>query len=156
MQSSLTGKLMRAVCKLGEEDNKPCNLYKEKGIFTGDMSYMLVCKRLSYWQPNKEFMYPGLQCTAEHLCHMGVPNLHPQGCKQLLRASYNRDHQIFMGSLSKVSSGQIYLGITEGPAAFLLFLPDVVSGLVACSWERLGQCMLLQQSTAVSPAGNTP
>lgn len=51
---------MEAVCKPGEEDNKPCNLYKEKGIFTGDMSYMLVCKHLSYWQPHKEFMCPGL------------------------------------------------------------------------------------------------
>lgn len=60
MQSSLTGKFMEAVCKPGEEDNKPCNLCKGKGIFTGDMSYMLVCKHLSYWQPHKEFMSPGL------------------------------------------------------------------------------------------------
>lgn len=78
---------MGAVCKLGEEDNKPRNLYKEKGIFTGDMSYMLLCKRLSYWQPNKKFMLPGLWCTAEHLCHMAGQNLYPQGWKQLLRVS---------------------------------------------------------------------
>lgn len=74
MQRSLTVKLMGAVCMPWEEDNKPCNLYKKRGIFTSDMSYILVCKRLSYRQPNKEFMYPGLRCTEGHICHMGGQN----------------------------------------------------------------------------------
>lgn len=153
MQSSLTGKLMGAVCKLGEEDNKPCNLYKEKGIL------LVICHI----------------CCCANVCLIGSPikNLYAQVSDALQNSSaiwvdqtythragnrssehqstWNRGHQTFMGSSGKVSSGQIYLGIIEGPAAFLLFPPNVVNGPVPCSGERLGQCMLLQETTAVSP-----
>lgn len=99
MQSSLTGKLMGAVCKQGEEDNKPCNLYKEKEIFTGDMSYMLLCKRLSHWQPNKEFMCPGLRCTAEHLCHMGGQNLYPQSVNLTTEITHQSNRALAIGTI---------------------------------------------------------
>lgn len=55
------------------------------------------------------------------------------------QSTCNRGHQTFLRSLRKVSSGQIYLGIIEGPSAFLLSPPNVVNGPVIRSGERLGQ-----------------
>lgn len=52
------------------------------------------------------------------------------------QSTCNRDHLTFLGSLGKVSFGQIYLGIIEGPAAFLLFPPHVANGPMICSGER--------------------
>lgn len=158
MQRSLTVKLMGAVCMPWEEDNKPCNLYKEKGNFTSHMSYILVCKRLSYRQPNKEFMYPGLRRTEGHTCHMGGQNPYPDGWKEHLRSTTcNMEHQTLVKAwLGKVSSGQTYSGTMKGAAAFLMPPPNLAGGPWHSAGKACARTSSSQESTAVQPAGNTP
>lgn len=60
---------------------------------------MLLCKCLSHWQPNKEFMHPGLGCTAEHLCHMGGPNLHPQSVSLTAETTPQSNRALAIGTI---------------------------------------------------------
>lgn len=69
-----------------------------------------------------------MHCTDVLISAIGVDKTYTHW-KQLLRGTTcNREHQTFVVSLRKVSSEQIYLGIIEGPGAFLLFPPNVVDG----------------------------